>query len=144
MSVPPPVLIDTDVFSRVFVVRLLKRKADDAAVTEWREMLLGRRVAISFQTRAEAIQGALLQHWGGPRMEALYRILDKTPTVYVDNDVVEEHAQLFADCRQNGHPLHGKIHTADRWVASCAIAKDFPLLSGDAIFEGVPKIELLD
>lgn len=71
MSVPPPVLIDTDVFSRVFVVRLLKRKADDAAVTEWREMLLGRRVAISFQTRAEAIQGALLQHWGGPRMEAL-------------------------------------------------------------------------
>lgn len=52
MSVPPPVLIDTDVFSRVFVVRLLKRKADDAAVTEWREMLLGRRVVISFQTRA--------------------------------------------------------------------------------------------
>ncbi|WP_197679697.1 PIN domain-containing protein [Brevibacterium sandarakinum] len=75
---------------------------------------------------------------------ALYRILDKTPTVYVDNDVVEEHAQLFADCRQNGHPLHGKIHTADRWVASCAIAKDFPLLSGDAIFEGVPKLELFD
>jgi len=39
--------------------------------------------------------------------------------------------------------LHAKIHTADRWVAACAVAKGLPLLSGDGIYQGAPGVSLL-
>jgi predicted nucleic acid-binding protein len=52
-------------------------------------------------------------------------------------------ATLTAACRRAGHALHDKVHTADRWVAAAAIAKRFPLLSGDAIYAAAPGLTLL-
>lgn len=100
-------------------------------------------MAISFQTRTELIQGAKAREWGEQRFLKLRHILDSTPTVYPDPDVVETHAELYAQCRLTGHALHDKIHTGDRWVASCAIAKSFPLLSGDNLYEDAPLLSLL-
>ncbi len=59
-----------------------------------------------------------------------------------DDEVIEAYAELTAVCRQTGHALQHKINTGDRWVASCAIAKDLPLLAGDAIYLNAPNLSL--
>lgn len=92
---------------------------------------------------AEALGGALADGWGERRLDGLREILDRTPTIRADNDVVEAHARLYAECRRTGHALHAKTHTADRWIAACAIAKGVPLLAGDGIYAGAPGLEVL-
>lgn len=66
--------------------------------------------------------------------------LDRTPTIRPDNEVVDAYAALVADCRRLGHALHNREHTGDRWVAACAIAKQFDLLAGDTIYRGAPNL----
>lgn len=48
---------------------------------------------------------------------------------------MEAFAKLTAECKRMGHALHDKVHTGDRWIAACAIAKDIELLAGDGIFQ---------
>lgn len=137
-----PVLVDTDVFSRLFVRRSGPR-AESGAVEAWRQVLRGRQVVIAFQTRAEVLQGALAAEWGSTRMGRLRAVLDARPTVGVDHDVIDAHAVLFAACRRSGHALHDKGHTGDRWVASCAIAKNLPILAGDRIYRDAPALRVV-
>lgn len=143
MNVPTPVLLDTDVFTQVVIRRNQRRRPADEKAAHWRNMLSGRRILISFQTRAEVLQGGIANNWGEPHMRALGTILDSTPTVMPDAEIIRCNAQLFADCRQQGHALQDKIHTGDRWIAACAIAKEVPLLSGDGIFNGVPGLLIM-
>ena len=100
-------------------------------------------MVICFQTRAEALAGATSRGWGSPRMDALRERLDQTPTIGVDLDVIDCWARLTAEARASGHGLGGKEHSADRWIAASAIAKDLPLLSRDGIFGGAPGLQLL-
>ncbi|WP_448073838.1 hypothetical protein [Georgenia yuyongxinii] len=48
MSMLQAAVLDTDVFSHLYVVR----NSADPRVPGWRELLTGRRVLISFQTRS--------------------------------------------------------------------------------------------
>jgi len=68
-------VVDTDVFSLMYV----RRANSDLRVAGWREYLTGRRVLISFQTRAEVLVGARSAQWGGRRMAEAIEILDRTP-----------------------------------------------------------------
>jgi predicted nucleic acid-binding protein len=141
-SVTPPeraVLLDTDVFSALFVSRE-RAERQGLPVEAWEKALEGHRVLISVQTVAESIAGALTAKWGGRRVGALRDRLAATPVVPVGPDVIDTYAQLTADCKAAGHPLAQKIHSADRWVASSAIAKGLPLLAGDGIYVGAPGL----
>ncbi|QHC68626.1 PIN domain nuclease [Rathayibacter sp. VKM Ac-2759] len=132
-------LVDTDVFSHLFI------RSPSAATdldAQWRLTLRGRRAIISFQTRTEVLQGAVAAGWGQTRYVRVRSILDETPTIGVDNAVIDAHAQLFAECRRSGHPLQSKLHTGDRWVAACAIPKDVPILAVDRIYQNAPRLEL--
>ncbi|AGZ52653.1 PIN domain-containing protein [Mycobacterium kansasii] len=129
-------VVDTDVFSLMY----LRRANNDSRVAGWREYLTGRRVLISFQTRAEVLVGARSAQWGGRRMAETIEILDRTPTIRPDNEVVDAYAELAAECRRIGHGLQAREHTGDRWVAACAIAKRLDLLAGDAIYQGAPNL----
>jgi predicted nucleic acid-binding protein len=133
------VLVDTDVFSVVFV----RENNTESRLSGWREDLRDRRVVISFQTRAEMLAGARMRGWGETSTARLRRILDGTPTVHDDIEVIDAYAVLTAACRASGHALHDKRHTADRWIAACAIAKGLPLLAGDGIYQTVPGLTLL-
>lgn len=139
MSTLQAAVVDTDVFSHLYVLR----NSADPRVPNWRELLTGRRVLISFQTRSELLGGALASQWGERRQNDLLEILDRTPTIRSDNEVVGAHAGLFAECRRAGHALHAKEHTGDRWIAACAIAKGAGLLAGDGIYQGAPGVQLL-
>jgi predicted nucleic acid-binding protein len=132
-------VVDTDVFSVLFV----RRGSGDPRIARWRELLTGRQVLISFQTRTELLAGALADGWGERRAAALREILDRTPTIGVDDAVIDAHAALYAQCRRRGHALHNKSHTGDRWIAACAVAKGVDLLAGDDIYRGAPGLTLL-
>ncbi|ROQ15422.1 hypothetical protein EDF54_0284 [Rathayibacter sp. PhB93] len=142
MSASAPVLVDTDVFSHLFVRRPSAVLAD-GPVAVWRRLLRGRRIVISFQTRVELLQGAAVADWGDARVAALRSLLDSTPTIGVDDEVIEAHVALFAECRRRGHALHDKRHTGDRWIASCARAKGLSLLAADGLYRGAPGLDLL-
>lgn len=138
------VLLDTDVFSKLYVTPREIAEKQTPRVETWSELLTGRRIVISFQTRAELFAGALIAKWGDRRLSALRGQLDATPTVDVDHEVVEAFARLTAECRTVGHALAAKLHTGDRWVAACAIAKGLPLLAGDGIYANAPGLTLLE
>ncbi|KWX57822.1 PIN domain-containing protein [Mycobacterium sp. NAZ190054] len=131
-------VVDTDVFSCVYV---LPRGADPRAA-RWADALADRRIIISFQTRAELLAGARQAGWGAPRVNRLQEILARTPTIPSDSDVVDAYVDLSAECREVGHALHEKIHTADRWIAACAISKGLDLFSGDTIFQNAPNLNV--
>ncbi|MHB1166424.1 MAG: PIN domain-containing protein [Candidatus Nanopelagicales bacterium] len=131
--------VDTDAFSHLYV----RLNSADSRVSEWRELLRGHRVLISFQTHAELLTGAIGARWGERRMAELRAILDRTPTIRADNEVIEAHASLAVACQRIGHGLQHRQHTGDRWVAACAIAKGVDLLAGDGIYVGAPGLSLL-
>lgn len=131
-------VVDSDAFSLLYVVRPI----NDPRVPRWQALVAGRRVLIAFHTRAEILAGALSAGWGTRRMTEVIDILDSTPTIHSDDEVVGAYAALTAECRRVGHPLHDKVHTGDRWIAACVIAKQFDLLSGDAIYQAAPNLVL--
>lgn len=135
------VLLDTDAYSRLYVSM---KKARGPELDGLAGRLVGTRVVIAFQTRAEVLSGALQGSWGDRRMASLRAQLDATATIGVDEDVIDAFARLTAECRRQGRPLQGKEHTGDRWIAACAVAKGVPLLSFDRIFRGAPTVELFD
>jgi predicted nucleic acid-binding protein len=135
------VVLDTDVWSVLFT-RRDSRTHPGAA--RWRDLLRGWAVAIATQTRAEFLVGVEQGGLGPDRRAAILHQLDRTPTVPVSEDVVQSYARLTAECRRQGHGLHDKRHTGDRWVASTAIAIGAPLLANDRIYQGAPSLVLLD
>jgi predicted nucleic acid-binding protein len=135
-------LIDTDVFSALYIGPANAAKRG-LPVAEWSEILAGKRVFVSFQTRAEVMAGLRASHWGTRRLDEAQAKLDSAHTVGVDEQVIDAFATLTAECRSAGHGLHDKIHTGDRWVAAAAIAKGLPLLAGDRIYRGAPGLMLL-
>ena len=139
MTALSAVVVDTDVFSVLYV----HRNSNDPRAVRWREQLTGRRVLISFHTRAEVIAGALTAGWGARRIGETRDILDRTPTIRPDNEVIDAYAALVAECRRAGHGLQAPRHAGDRWVAACAIAKNLDLLAGDGIYLNAPNLSLL-
>ena len=138
------VLLDTDVFSALFGMPREMALKRGFPLDRWAEQLQGTRVTISFQTHAEVLAGALYGRWSDRRIGDMRARLDVTPTIDEDREVVEAFAELTAACKRSGLALHAKMHTGDRWVAACAIAKGLPLLSQDGIFAGAPGLSLFD
>lgn len=138
-------LLDTDVFSALYVTPRATAALQGHPVETWEATLVGLRVVISFQTRAELLAGALVAGWGERRVQSLRDRLDATPTIDEDVDVIDAYARLGAAARAVGHPL-GTLsqHVGDRWIAACAIAKDLPLLTGNRRhFDRAPGLRLL-
>lgn len=111
---------------------------------EWRDALAGLTVSVSVQTCAELRGGWAYANWAGMRLEQARGQLGRTPTLPVDERVIDEAARLFAECKRAGHALHAKEHTGDRWVAATACAYDVPLLAVDGIYRDVPGLTLFE
>lgn len=139
---PDYVVVDTDVYSALYTdpERAARR---GAPVARWQDALAGARVLIAFQTRAEVLAGLGGGNWSNRRQGVAMAKLDSAPTIPADSEVLDAYAELTSRCRHAGHALHAKVHTADRWVAACAVAKGLPLLSGDGIYRGAPGLLLL-
>ena len=132
------VVVDTDVFSHVYVAR--KRSPQRQELSD---RLVGRLPVLATQTRAELLAWPHLLGWGARRADELIEIVDSFRTVPVTDDVVAAYVGLTVDCRRTAHALSQKVHTGDRWIAATAIALDRPLMSLDGIFRKVPGLTLL-
>lgn len=132
-------LVDTDVFSLVIVTP----KDADPRVALWRRILIGKDIALAAQTAAELLFGARRSNWGSARLDQLRDHIDSRIVIPTTSAVCEAWAQLRSECLAEGHALGGDLHKSDAWVAATAIAYDLPLLSGDGIYRGAPRLRLL-
>lgn len=131
--------MDTDVWSHLYV----PRRGVDPRAAGWRDRAVGATVVIATETRAEVLAGVYGSNWGAQRRDDAIAQLDRTATIPVDEQVIEQYAQLSAACRRTGHGLAGPNHAGDRWVAATSIALRVPLLAGDSIYTGAPGVRLL-
>ena len=122
-----PVVLDTS------VVSLLMRDADEAAY--YREEIRGLRAVISFQSREEALFGAVRAGWGDRRMNELLQPLERYEVVWAAPELVEISARVRNERERAGR----KLNTADAWIAATAIM----LASHDADFSDIPNLELI-
>jgi hypothetical protein len=135
------VVVDTDIFSPLYITPEFASKRG-LPIAAWRSALLGARVVISFQTKAEVLAGIQGSRWSESRIVAGLDELERFPTIPADRSVIEAFATLSIVCRRAGHALHDKIHAADRWVAASAVAKQLPLMAKDGIYVGAPGLTL--
>jgi predicted nucleic acid-binding protein len=133
-----PVLLDTNVFTWVYVA---PRKSEPSKA--WIAKLAGRTVVLSVQTEVEIRGGPRLAKWGTTRTNALLAQLSGKVTIPVDRDVQGKYVDLTVWSKESAHPIHQKIHSADRWIAATALAYDLDLASGDGIFNDVDGLRVL-
>ena len=130
-------VLDTMVLSAL----LDTRRASQADV--YRQLIGARRALVSFMSVTEVRYGAVKAGWGELRRRALERDLSEFTAVMPDEQLIVECAALRSRCEVQGHALGQKIHEADRWVAVTALHLKVPLLSDDAIFDGVPGLSVI-
>jgi tRNA(fMet)-specific endonuclease VapC len=124
------VVIDTNVVSWLLDPRPLPQ-AEHA-----RQVIARRLRVVSFVTIAELRYGALKADWNDLRRRRLERSLADLAVIQSTEPLIERYARLRHDAERAGHPLGQKIHEADGWIATTALALHLPLVSGDGVFDG--------
>ena len=132
VTVIPSIVVDTDVVSFIF-------KGDTRGV--WYEPhLVGKVAIISFMTRAELNQWALLSHWGRARRERLAQYLRRFVVIHSDDHLCLQWAEVKAQARRNGTP----IETADAWIAATALLHGIPLVTHNrSDYAGVEGLQII-
>ncbi len=65
-----------------------------------------------------------------------------TTVVPVSDSLLTTTAELRLACRQVGHALQELVHANDLWIAASAVHIGAPLLTADAVFDGVSGLTL--
>ena len=123
-------VVDTNVVSTLF------RGGGEAQT--YKNLLVGMRLVISFQTLEEIQFGVLNNRWGKPKREQMRRHLEQFEVIYPNRDIVEKCAQLRFDRR------HRMLATADAWIAATALHLNCPLVTKDTDFVNTPDLDLLN
>ena len=97
------------------------------------------RIAISFQTREEALFGAYLRNWGERRLNELELQMGQYEAVESNLDL----ARISARLRQQRQARGRRLRVADAWVAATALYLGCPLASHDGDFDGIPGLQLI-
>lgn len=132
------VVVDTMVVSA-----LVNERRDPATATEYRKLIDGRAVVISFVTVTEMRYGTLKANWGELRRRELERTLSRLVAVQPDDDLMTKCAELRDRCERDGVALGQKIHEADRWIAATALHLGVDLVSDDSVFENIDGLTVL-
>ena len=100
MTPPAPVVADTMVVSA-----LLNARRNPDAAAQYRSVIDGRPVVVSFVTVTEMRFGAINAGWGEIRRRSLERALARLVVVQPDDDLMLRCAELRATCWAEGHAL---------------------------------------
>lgn len=131
------VVLDTDATSWL----LDPRPTPTAEAT--RRAVDGRSRVVSFVTITELRFGALRAGWGEFRLRQPERSLGDLDVIQTDEPLIIRHGNLRNELSRSGHALAQKIHEADRWIATTALALDLELITGDGVFENVPGLDIV-
>ncbi len=122
---------------------IVNETRDPEPAREYRALIAGRPVVLSFATVTELRFGAIDANWGELRRRGLERDLERVVIAQADDELMTRCAMLKSQCRRLGHPLWQKVHEADRWIATTALARGLDLVSNDGVFVGTPGLSLL-
>jgi len=110
---------------------------------EWRRFeaaLANTPLAISFQTRAELLVGALNANWGPTRMQSLQQEIGRYRVINSNDAISAAWADIMHRGRRDGTP----IGVADAWIAATAIASSMPLATNNLRhFAHVARLDLV-
>lgn len=109
---------------------------------EYRSMIAGRDVIISFVTVTELRYGAAKAGWGDLRRRTLEKRIAEVTVVTPDDDLMTVCAEFRLTCEQSGHALAQKFHEADRWIAASALHLGVQLISDDTVYTKAPGLSL--
>jgi len=113
----PVRVVDTDVWSYLYKGR------DEAKLYE--PHLFGNVLVISFQTRAELLQGAMAAGWGEQRRQHLESRLQRYVVEHSSDALCLRWAEAIISARRAGRP----IAAADAWIAATALHLGIPLIT---------------
>lgn len=114
--------------------------ARDARADRYRSALEGSIPALSFQTVAEALQGAYQRNWGAQRLALLRAEMQRYAIIPFDMGMAEQFARLRAARRREGR----EIDVADAWVAATALWAQCPVVTHNIRdFEGITGLEVV-
>lgn len=130
------ILVDTGVFSASISRRRRARFERQVG------LMGGNQVFLAAVTIAELRYGALVAGWGDQRRQRLEQSMAATTVVPVSDSLLTTAAELRHACRQVGHALHEPVHANDLWIAASAVHIGAPLLTADAVFDGVLGLTL--
>ncbi len=99
-------------------------------------------ILVSFITVAELRFGASLASWGERRLVELEERLDAAEVVWPGPRLAAGYVDLRTWATRAGHPLSGRAHEADRWIAATALSLDQPLVTSDLVFASVPGLDV--
>lgn len=126
------VLVDTDVFSYLW--------QDRPEAVDYRHLVEGRVLALSFTSIAEAYYGAFRRGWGQRRFEELEAGLRPYVVLPYNRDIAVTWARLRAEVEEYGIPMESN----DLWIAATGISYDVPLITNNRRhFDRVPQLQLL-
>ena len=125
-------LVDTDVFSFIF---------NGAPLAErYRPHVEGNRTALSFQTVAELLQGALQAGWGEPRRNRLRDEIGRYLVIPFHMEMVEHWARL----RNAGRAAGREVDAADACIAATALWAQCPIVTHNRRdFEGIDGLSII-
>lgn len=106
------------------------------------DRLPGNQLFLAVQTVAELRYGVLVAGWGEARQARLEAAIATTTVVPITDTLVAQVAVLRFECRRLGHPISGKVHHGDLWVAAAAVHLQAHLVTGDRVFDDVPGLTL--
>ena len=106
---------------------------------DYRQLLIGYEVHISFVTAAELHYWAKKDRWGVPRYLQLKRFLDQCPVVPFSRGMEEVFAEVMAERQRIGR----RIERADAWIATTALYYDVPLVTNDEDFVHTRNLRII-
>jgi tRNA(fMet)-specific endonuclease VapC len=128
----PGCVVDTDVVSYLF--------RHDTRAEQYRPLLTGRILVVSFMTVAELDRWALQRSWGLDRRERMADFLNRFVIALVDRPLCRTWATVGDQARRNGRP----IQVADAWIAATAMALNVPRITNNRDdYAGVENLPLL-
>ena len=130
------ILVDTGVFSASISRRRRARFESQVG------LMAGQQIFLASVTVVELRYGSLVAGWGDQRRQRLEQSIAATTVVPVSDALLTTAAELRHACCQVGHALHEPIHANDLWIAASALHIGAPLLTTDAVFDGIPGLTL--
>jgi predicted nucleic acid-binding protein len=132
MKLPPDAVIaDTNVISYA-----IKRVP---VAYEYRRLLVGKRINISFVTAAELHFWAKKAGWGASRCLQLQHFLEGIPVVAFSPGMEQRYAAVMAESHRSGH----RMEHADAWIAATALYHGVPLVTHDEGFVYTRDLRLI-
>ena len=122
-------LLDTNIVSFMFKQHRLWN--------DYFPMLLGRDLAISFQTEAELEAGSLVAQWSDKKRIKLDAFLEQYSLIHSDDDICGWWA--YVQFVRQSQP----ISTNDAWIAATSLSYDLDLVTHNPKdFRGIPGLRV--